>query len=113
MEKTRKYIHICEVCGRREILTPEEGYEKGWDYPPLSSSFNSVMPRKCGNCSITETLYWAMYVEGKTAAELPLKHLITLYRITQEPECITVGDSHIRDQNHRNFEAERRKTNGH
>ena len=77
MGNNREYIHICEVCGRREILTPEEGYEKGWDYPPSTCSFGSIAPRKC---------------EGKTVAELPLKHLITLCRISEEPECITVGD---------------------
>ncbi len=92
MGNNREYIHICEVCGRREILTPEEGYEKGWDYPPSTCSFGSIAPRKCGNCSITETLWWAMVTEGKTVAELPLKHLITLCRISEEPECITVGD---------------------
>ena len=60
MGNNREYIHICEVCGRREILTPEEGYEKGWDYPLSTCSFGSIAPRKCGNCSITETLWWAM-----------------------------------------------------
>lgn len=28
-----KLIHICEVCGKKEILTPEEAFEQGWDYP--------------------------------------------------------------------------------
>lgn len=27
-----KLKHICEVCGRAEILTPEEAYRAGWDY---------------------------------------------------------------------------------
>ena len=49
MGNNREYIHICEVCGRREILTPEEGYEKGWDYPPSTCSFGSIAPRKYGN----------------------------------------------------------------
>ena len=30
-----KLRHICEVCGKEEILTPEEAFEKGWDYPPM------------------------------------------------------------------------------
>lgn len=30
----RKLIHICEVCGKTEILTPEEAFNDGWDYPP-------------------------------------------------------------------------------
>ena len=32
MEK--KLIHICEVCGKKEIMTPEEAFLDGWDYPP-------------------------------------------------------------------------------
>ena len=28
MEK--KLIHICEVCGKTEIMTPEETFNDGW-----------------------------------------------------------------------------------
>ena len=27
-----KLRHICEVCGREEVLTPEEAYSAGWDW---------------------------------------------------------------------------------
>ena len=27
----KKLIHICEVCGKTEILTPEEAVNEGWD----------------------------------------------------------------------------------
>lgn len=23
--------HICEVCGKEEILTPEQAYDQGWE----------------------------------------------------------------------------------
>lgn len=26
--------HVCEVFGVEELLTPDDAYEKGWDYPP-------------------------------------------------------------------------------
>jgi ferredoxin-like protein FixX len=26
--------HICENCGKEQILSSEEGYTQGWDYPP-------------------------------------------------------------------------------
>ena len=29
----KKLIHICEVCGKTEIMTPEEAFNDGWDYP--------------------------------------------------------------------------------
>ena len=27
----KKLIHICEVCGKTETLTPEEAFNEGWD----------------------------------------------------------------------------------
>lgn len=27
----RKLIHICEVCGKTEIMTPEAAFNNGWD----------------------------------------------------------------------------------
>ena len=91
MTSETKYIHICEVCGRSEILTAEEGYEQGWDYPPMICDFNALLPRKCGNCSITETAWWALYVENTPLRKLSMKHRITILRIAEEPESITVG----------------------
>ena len=26
----QKLLHICEVCGKQELLTPNEGFEQGW-----------------------------------------------------------------------------------
>ena len=52
MNQTRKekpldglLLHICEVCGRTEVLTPQEAFDKGWDYPPMMGSFGDVSPR--------------------------------------------------------------------
>ena len=52
MNQTRKekpldglLLHICEVCGRTEVLTPQEAFDKGWDYPPMMGSFGVVSPR--------------------------------------------------------------------
>lgn len=59
MAHEQKYIHICEVCGKTEILTPEEAFEDGWDYPPKMGAFGLVSPRTCGNCGIMDTLWWA------------------------------------------------------
>ena len=35
----KKLIHICEVCGKTEIMTPEEAFNDGWDYPPRMGPF--------------------------------------------------------------------------
>ena len=53
-----KLRHICEVCGKEEILTPEEAYETGWDYPPNIGTFGVLSPRTCPNCPINETLWF-------------------------------------------------------
>lgn len=29
----KKFLHICECCGKREIISSAEAFEKGWDYP--------------------------------------------------------------------------------
>ena len=92
MNDTRKYLHICEVCRRREIFTAEEGYEKGWDYPPKMCSFGVIMPRKCGSCPITETLWWALAVDRKPRSKLCKRHIVTLWRILEEPASITVNE---------------------
>lgn len=37
-----KLIHICEVCGRTEIMMPEVTFEEGWDYPPRMGTFGKA-----------------------------------------------------------------------
>ncbi len=32
--KDVKLLYVCESCGKTEIMTPEEAFEAGWDYPP-------------------------------------------------------------------------------
>ena len=83
-----KLIHICEVCGKEEVLTPEEGFEAGWDYAPYMYSFGVVSPRTCGNCTINKTAWWSICCEGKAFEELSDKQKATVRRIYQEPESI-------------------------
>ncbi len=32
--KNAKLLYVCESCGKTEVMTPEEAFEAGWDYPP-------------------------------------------------------------------------------
>lgn len=84
----KKLIHICEVCGKTEIMTPEEAFNDGWDYPPRTGAFGIVSPRTCGNCSINLTTWWALVYEKKTVQELSQKQRETIKRIQGEPESI-------------------------
>jgi len=86
--KDNRFLHICEVCGKREVLTPEEGYKAGWDYAPYMYPFKVISPRTCGNCGIQETAYWQIAVKGKLFDELTDKQKETVLRIYNEPESI-------------------------
>lgn len=80
--------HICENCGKEEVLTSEEGYEKGWDYPPKMGSFAVISPRTCGNCGIQTTLWWEITSNQTPLEDLNDHHKTTLERILGEPDTI-------------------------
>ena len=52
MEKIK---YVCEVCGKTEIMTPEEAYQEGWDYPPFMGSYGVVSARTCPRCPMMKT----------------------------------------------------------
>ena len=83
-----KLHHICEICGKEERLTPEEGYEKGWDYPPRMFPFAMVAPRTCGNCGMVGTVWYEMVYNHKSFADLTDKQKETVLRILGEPGSI-------------------------
>jgi len=82
--------HICEVCGKEEILSPDEAFEAGWDYPPRIGAFKMISPRTCGDCGIDETLWWALTVLRTQISDLTTNQNETLQRILAEPESIYV-----------------------
>ena len=84
----KKLIHICEVCGKTEIMTPEEAFNGGWDYPPRMGGFGIVGPRTCGDCPINLTVWWALVSEKKSVSELSQQQRETIKRIQGEPESI-------------------------
>ncbi len=88
----KRFLHICEVCGRTEKLTAEEAHNKNWDYPPIIGEFGVLSPRTCGNCRMAETAYWAIVAEKKTLAELNENQIQTVERIMQEPDILRVDE---------------------
>lgn len=82
--------HICEVCDKEEILTPEEAFDAGWDYPPKMGSFGVISGRYCGDCLIKDTLWWTLAIDKKTIDELTPRQKETMNRILTEPESILV-----------------------
>lgn len=81
----KKFLHICEVCGRTEILSPDEAWNKSWDYPPRNSPFRVLAPRTCGSCGIENTLWAKIMLLGGSFQDLTDKEKQTLSRIMGEP----------------------------
>lgn len=75
-----KFMHICEVCGKEEMLTSKEAFEAGWDYPPDFGKFGVLSPRTCPNCEMQDTA-WFAFMFGKPITE---KHRQTIERIKNE-----------------------------
>lgn len=84
--------HICEVCGLEEILTPEDAFEAGWDYPPRIGTFGILGPRTCAQCQVNQTAWWAMVVDGHTTDMLSPKQRVALARIIDEPGSVAVTE---------------------
>lgn len=80
--------HICEVCGIEEPLTSEEGFEKGWDYPPRMGTCGVVSPRTCPQCPIAHTVWWALAIDRYSLDMLAPTQRAALDRILGEPETV-------------------------
>ena len=80
-----KYRYVCEVCGKTAVLTEEEAFQQGWDYPPFMGEYGVISARTCPNCTINETVRWALMVDHKQYAELTEKQKETIERILNEP----------------------------
>lgn len=81
--------HICEVCGKTEILTPAEAYKDGWDHPPRME-FGVISPRTCPDCPNTATVWWAVAMDGLSEDMLSDHQREVVARILAEPASITV-----------------------
>ncbi|WP_334145716.1 hypothetical protein [Muricomes intestini] len=80
--------HICENCGKEEVLCSEDGFNQGWDYPPKMGAFKVISPRTCGDCGIQTTLWWEITCNKTPPDQLNARHQETLKRILTEPESI-------------------------
>lgn len=91
-----RFIHRCEVCKKRELLTADEAYEQGWDYPPKMGQFrNFLTPRTCGNCSIADTLCFKLMSGKATFSDLSADEKETLEYIKNEPENLLPSEDEI------------------
>ena len=92
MKEEQKLIHICEVCGKIKIMTPEQAFNEGWDYPPRMGTFGIVSPRTCGNCTIEGTLWMALQSgKIKDLEDMTPEQRVVLARIQNEPASIMLS----------------------
>ena len=87
------FWHYCDACGKKELLTDDEAWAQGWDYPPRMYAFRLLTPRTCGSCFITGSLYWKLIVEKKRLSELTETEKASLLRIMNEPESLMPEDN--------------------
>ncbi len=73
------FTHICEVCGEKKWLRPEDAFELGWDYPPRMGTFGVISPRTCGKCQMVDTVWWKLNTKkGNNGEGISLGDLSTL-----------------------------------
>lgn len=87
----KRFEHWCEGCGTTAILTSQEGFEAGWDFPPRMGAWGVVSPRTCGDCTIDRTLWWALTVEKKGVAGCTPHQRQVLARILNEVPDSALG----------------------
>lgn len=98
-----KYWHICEVCGKKELLSSKEAFDQGWDYPGPDGiykqvpnyGFRMIVPRTCGNCLIKDSLYWKMQT-GELTKDTNKKYEEYLERIISEPWSLIDEESEVK-----------------
>lgn len=82
--RDEKIEHWCEACGEIALLTSEDGFEAGWDFPPRMGTLGVVSPRTCGTCAINETVWWALTVDKKSIDDCTPHQRQVLARILNE-----------------------------
>lgn len=94
----RPFWHYCEVCGKKEFITAQDAFDSGWDYPPNKGQFGLLGPRTCGDCLLTDTLFWRVNTDKKiplpivVEGALTPEELVTWKRIKGEPESLLVDE---------------------
>ena len=83
--RMEKYLYTCEVCGKTAVLTPEEAYRSGWDYPPFMGAYGVVSPRTCPDCPMMETAWAALMMKNIPYEELTERQKEAVLRIKGEP----------------------------
>lgn len=73
MKMPERYWHICDTCGKRELLSGREAFQQGWEYPGPDGTyrggrmcgFSRNVPRICKRCAHSGRMDgWLQYYGG-------------------------------------------------
>ncbi|SDS55371.1 hypothetical protein SAMN04489834_1692 [Microterricola viridarii] len=92
---TDAFVHWCESCGREELLESQRAYEAGWDFPPNMGTWGVVSPRTCPNCTIKNTVWWAIAIEKRSIDEMTPRQRKAVGRILDELPPGTAASSNL------------------
>lgn len=107
MKLPERYWHICNGCGKRELLSSKEAFEQGWDYPGPDGiyktmpnyGFGTIAPRTCGDCCIAmDKLYLALATKSESVEEVMREEKETLARIQNEPWSLMESEEDLGDE---------------
>lgn len=83
-ESTETFEHWCEVCWKTEVMSSEEAFRKGWDFPPRMGQWGVISPRTCPTCPMNSTVWWAVAMDGFDAKQLSSQQREVAARIMAE-----------------------------
>lgn len=101
MSPPHRFLHVCDGCGKREILSSREAFEQGWDYPGPDGiyknkpgyGFGVLAPRTCGQCTIDKSLYWKLIVDKDALSYMKQEEIAkALERIRNEPMSLIIDE---------------------
>jgi hypothetical protein len=81
---TDQFPHRCESCGREEMLSTQDAFDAGWDFPPKMGTWTVISPRTCPDCPMTSTVWWAITMEKRSMNDLTPRQLKIVGRILEE-----------------------------
>ena len=81
---TDPFLHWCELCAREELLSTQDAFDAGWDFPPRMGTWGVISPRTCPKCPMASTVWWAVAMENRSMDELTPGQLKTVGRIRDE-----------------------------
>lgn len=107
MKTPERYWHICNGCGKREVLSSKEAFDQGWDFPGPEGiykempnyGFGKIAPRTCGSCSILmDKLYWGLISKKELTEEVIMDKKEMIERIQNEPWSLLVSGEDLVDE---------------